>query len=333
MDIFNRLGHTSYTQPFINWLANFCLSGDEEVNSLYGIGREAESTVLEETTLDHLEGYKRSRPVRIGNQAFQQLQLDVYGEILLSLDSYQRAGGVITDMLWVLAESLVEAAIRNWQKPDNSIWEIRSEPRHFTYSKLMCWVALDRGLRLARALQRPVDYDRWRKVRTAIKNEILEKAWNPRREAFVQSYGADNLDASVLFIPMVDFLRGDDPRMASTMKKIEEQLCIDSLCYRYLPKEAADGLTGDEGTFTMCSLWLAGSLIACGDLEKAKRVFERVVGLRNHVGLYSEMIDTKTGEFLGNYPQAFTHIALIHTARNLDRALSKVEAGKIVTAN
>ncbi|MFQ5813520.1 MAG: glycoside hydrolase family 15 protein, partial [Anaerolineae bacterium] len=332
MDIFNRLGHTTYTLPFIQWLANFCLSCDEEVNSLYSIGAEADPGTVEEVVLEHLEGYKGSRPVRVGNQAFRQLQLDIYGEVLLSFDSYQRAGGVIDDTLWALAESLVEAAIRNWQKPDNSIWEVRSAPRHFTYSKLMCWVAVDRGLRLARAQKRPVDYDRWRRTRSAMRQDILDKAWNPDRGAFVQSYGARNLDASVVFMPMVGFLPGDDPRIASTIERVQQELTVNGFVHRYRTSETDDGLAGDEGTFTMCSLWLVGALVAGGRLQEAKALFEKVVGLRNHVGLYSEMIDPASGEFLGNYPQAFTHIALIHTARNLDRALNKVELGKIVAA-
>jgi GH15 family glucan-1,4-alpha-glucosidase len=285
MDTFHRLGHTTYSEPYMEWLGALCLAQGENINSLYGIGREADPQVMGETVLDHLEGYRGSRPVRIGNQAFQQRQLDIYGEALLSLDSYQRAGGVITGMLWALAENLVEAAIRFWQEPDNSIWEIRAEPRDFTYSKLMCWVALDRGLRLARVLRRPVDYQRWRQAREAIKQDILEKAWNSQREAFVQTYGSQTLDASLLFMPIVGFLPGADPRVASTIRMIREELAVDGLVYRYRPDGTPDGLSGDEGTFTMCSLWLAGALAASGDLDGAQHVFRRVLDLRNHVGL------------------------------------------------
>jgi GH15 family glucan-1,4-alpha-glucosidase len=333
LDIFNRLNHTAYTRPFIEWLAGQALrlGKGEDIHSLYEIACE-DPHAMREDVLGHLEGYRGSSPVRVGNDAFHQFQLDVYGEVLLSFDSYHRAGGIIDDSLWVLAEVMVESALRHWQKPDNGIWEIRSEPKHFTYSKLMAWVAVDRGLRLARALKRPVDFDRWRRAREAIRADILEKSWNEKRRSFVQAYGTENLDASTLFIPMVGFLLPDDPRMAATIEAVQKELVHDGLVYRYLPSQTDDGVGGDEGAFTMCSLWLAGSMITGGRVDEARAIFERVAGLGNHVGLYSEMVEPGTGEFLGNYPQAFTHIALIHTARNLDRALNQVELGKVVAA-
>jgi len=333
MDVFHRLGHTSYTRPYIEWLAHLALgSGGEDLHSLYGIGREADPHAMSEYSLEHLEGYRGSRPVRVGNAAYHQFQLDVFGEVLLSFDSYHRAGGIIDDMLWVLAESLVEAAIRNWQRPDNSIWEFRTEPKHFTYSKLMAWVAADRGLRLAHSLKRPVDFDRWRKTRDAIREDILSNGWNPSRGAFVQHYGSTNLDASVLFMPMVGFLPASDPRMTATIDLVRKELAGDGLLRRYIAHQAVDGLPGDEGTFTMCSLWLAGTLITAGRIDEARALFEKVIHLGNPLGLFSEMIDPANGEYLGNYPQAFTHIALIHTARNLDRALNRLELGKVVAA-
>jgi len=333
LDVFHRLGHTAYTRPFIQWLAGLVLGlgQDEDIRSLYGIGREVNHTMTEEV-LGHLEGYRGSAPVRIGNAAFHQFQLDVYGEVLLSFDSYHRAGGIIDDSLWILAEAMVESALRNWQKPDNGIWELRSEPRHYTYSKLMAWAAVDRGLRLAQALRRPVDFARWRRERAAIRASLLENGWNEKRRSFVQSYGASNLDASSLFIPMVGFLSADDPRMVSTIAAVQNELVHNGFVRRYLPSQEVDGVGGDEGAFTMCSLWLAGSLVTSGRLDEAKEMFGRVTRLGNHVGLFSEMVEPTTGEFLGNYPQAFTHIALIHTARNLDRALNQVELGKIVAA-
>lgn len=334
LDIFHRLGHTAYTRPFIEWLAELALDfgHGEDIHSLYGIAREADPHGMREELLGHLEGYRGSGPVRVGNAAFHQFQLDVYGEVLLSFDSYHRAGGIIDGPLWALAEAMVESALRHWQKPDNGIWEVRSEPKHFTYSKLMAWVAVDRGLRLAKALKRPVDFDRWRGARGAIKADILEKNWSKKRGSFVQAYGAENLDASTLFIPMVGFLPADDPRVAATIEAVQKELVGDGFVRRYLPSQTDDGVGGDEGAFTMCSLWLAGSMITGGRLDEARAILERVAGLRNHVGLYSEMVEPRTGEFLGNYPQAFTHIALIHTARNLDRALNQVELGKVVAA-
>ena len=334
LDVFNRLGHTVYTRPFIEWLAGLALGlgHGEDIQSLYGIGREVDHHAMTEDVLGHLEGYRGSSPVRIGNGAFHQFQLDVYGEVLLSFDSYHRAGGIIDDSLWILTEAMVESALRRWKEADNGIWEVRSEPKHFVYSKLMAWVAVDRGLRLAKALEKPVDFDRWRRAREEIKADLLEKGWNEKRRSFVQAYGSTNLDASTLFMPMVGFLPAHDPRMVATIDTVQKELMRDGLVHRYLPSETDDGVGGDEGAFTMCSLWLAGALVTGGRMDEARAIFERVVGLGNHVGLYSEMVNARTGEFLGNYPQAFTHIALIHTARNLDRALNQVESGKIVAA-
>ena len=334
LDVFHRLGHTSYTRHFIQWLCNLAICGEDgdDVRSLYSIVSGADPKALREYTLDDLEGYRGSRPVRVGNAAFDQFQLDVFGEVLLAFDSYHRAGGVIDDSLWSLTECLVEAAVRRWREPDLGIWEFRTEPRHFTYSKLMAWVAVDRGLRLARALRRPVDFDRWRRAREEMRRDILEKGWSGKRGSFVQHYGAEHLDASLLFIPMVGFLPAEDPRMNATIDAIWQELGEDGLIRRYIPERAEDGLPGGEGTFTMCSLWLAGSLVAAGRLTEAQALFEKIVSMGNHVGLYSEMLDPETGEYLGNYPQAFTHIALIHTARNLDRASARLETGKVVAA-
>jgi GH15 family glucan-1,4-alpha-glucosidase len=196
----------------------------------------------------------------------------------------------------------------------------------------MAWVAVDRGLRLARALRKPVDFDRWLGMRALIRQDILERAWDPRRGSFVQYYGGRSLDASLLFIPMVGFLGPDDPRLRGMIDAVRADLGVDGMLYRYHPEEADDGLPGREGTFTMCSLWLAGALLAAGRLEEARGTFERVLGFSNGTGLFSEMLEPETGEYLGNYPQAFTHIALIHTARNLDRALNAAEQGKTVSA-
>ncbi len=196
----------------------------------------------------------------------------------------------------------------------------------------MAWAAVDRGLRLAKALKKPVDFRGWRRAREAMRADILEKSWNEKRRSFVQAYGAENLDASALFIPMVGFLPAEDPRMAATIEAVQKELARDGFVYRYLPSQTDNGVGGDEGALTMCSLWLACSMITGGRLDEARAIFERVAGLGNQLGLYSEMVEPRTGEFLGNFPQAFTHIALIHTARNLDRALNQVEMGKVVAA-
>ncbi|HXG36330.1 MAG TPA: glycoside hydrolase family 15 protein [Dehalococcoidia bacterium] len=330
MDIFNRLGHTAYTRPFITWLAGLCLSGEEPIRPFYPITREAGE--MQEVVLPHLDGYLGSKPVRIGNAAYNQFQLDIYGEVMLSFDSYQRAGGVIDNTLWGLAELLTERAIRDWGRPDSGIWEMRSEPKHFVYSKLMAWVAVDRGLRMAHALRKPVDFSRWLQAREAIRQDILEKGWSQEKQAFVQHYGSQNMDASILFMPMVGFLPPEDPRIVFSVQRVQEELMADGFVRRYNTWETNDGLPGPEGVFTLCTLWLAGVLIVGGNLEEGQELFERVVSLGNHLGLYSEMVEPETSSFLGNYPQALTHIGLIHTARNLDRSLNKVESGKVVAA-
>jgi GH15 family glucan-1,4-alpha-glucosidase len=333
MDAFHRLGHTTYTKPFIEWMTRFAVCDrGHDVHSLFEIGKDTDPHAMTEYTLGHLEGYRGSGPVRIGNAAYSQFQLDVYGEVLLALDSYQRAGGEITEEMWQLALCLVEGAIDNWQRPDHGIWEFRTDPRHFTYSKVMAWVAVDRGLRLAMALRRQVDFDAWRRTREQIMTDVTENGWSSARNSFVQYYGGSAVDASLLFLPMVGFLAPDDPRIIATIETIRRELGSDGMIWRYDPNEAQDGLHGSEGTFTMCSLWLAGSLIAAGRVKEAQDIFEKVVGFSGPLGLYSEMLDPATGEFLGNYPQAFTHIALIHTARNLDRALNALEQGKTVAA-
>jgi GH15 family glucan-1,4-alpha-glucosidase len=333
MDAFHRLGHTAYTRPFLEWMTRFtdCEHG-HDVHSLFEIGRDTDPHSMAEYELSHFEGYRGSGPVRVGNAAYEQFQLDVYGEVLLALDSYQRAGGAIDDRLWDLALCMVEGALAHWQRPDHGIWEFRTNPRHFTYSKVMAWVAVDRGLRLATALRRQVDFDRWRQARAEIRANVEENGWNSQRGSFVQCYGGAAVDSSLLFLPMVGFLAANDPRVLGTIEAIQRDLGSNGMLWRYNPDEAEDGLRGDEGTFTMCSLWLAGSLLAGGQVAEARSIFERVLGFGGPLGLYSEMLDPYTGEYLGNYPQAFTHIGLIHTARNLSRALRAAEQGKTVAA-
>ena len=321
-DIFHRLGHTEYTRPFLDWLTERLTDGDSEheLHTLYEIAPGDGGSDTTEYQLDHLSGYRDSRPVRVGNAAYHQLQLDMFGEVVMAIYSYHRAGGEVDDALWHLTHEMVDSAARRWQEPDAGIWEFRTEPRHFTHSKLMCWVALDRGIQLATALKRPSDLEGWKHTCAAIRNEILERGWNEKRGAFTQYLDGESLDASLLFLPMVGFLPGGDPRVISTINAICDELGEDGLIHRYIPERADDGLPGTEGTFTMCTLWLAGALFACGRIEEATALFEKIVSMGNHVGIYSEMFDPTTGDYLGNYPQAFTHIALIHTARNLDRA-------------
>src|SRR3990172_12503265 len=222
MDAFHRLGHTAHTRPFVDWMTRSTANDSEhDVHSLSGIGQGADPHAMTEYTLTHLEGYRGSGPVRIGNAAYYQFQLDVYGEVVLALDSYQRAGGEVDDTTGRLTEGLVEGALTHWQRPDHGIWEFRTEPRHFTYSKLMAWVAVDRGLRLARALQRPVDFDRWRQARRSIREDILANSLNQKPGSFVQSYGGRAVDASLLFMAMIGFLPPDDVRILATIETVQ----------------------------------------------------------------------------------------------------------------
>ncbi len=323
VDVFDRLNHTGETAHFMEWLTDFSESCGVRLQPLYGVRYEE---LLGELTLDHLEGYRGSKPVRIGNAASTQLQLDIFGEVMVALATFHRAGGRINDSVWSTIESFVRAVSNNWQRPDRGMWEVRGEPRHFVHSKVMCWLAMDRAIALAEALAKPVDLDRWRAVRDEIHAAVLKQGWNEWLQSFVQYYGAEYTDAALLMIPMVGFLPADDPRMRSTVRRLRDELEVNGLLRRYPPDLTDDGFGSEEGVFTMCSFWLIGYLTFIGELDEAQRLFDRVLEFGNHVGLFSEMVDPVTGEALGNFPQAFTHVSLIHTARNLDLALSRREA-------
>jgi GH15 family glucan-1,4-alpha-glucosidase len=324
-----RIGFTEEAAAFMNWLVarGAELNPDGSLQIMYGLdGRHK----LTEETLDHLDGYMGCRPVRIGNGAYDQLQLDIYGELMDSVYLYNKYGSPISYDLWSHLRELVNWVIDNWQRTDEGIWEVRGGQQHFVYSKLMCWVALDRGLRLADKRSFPADRVRWEKVRDQIYEEIMAKGWNEGRQAFVQSYGSDTLDASNLMMPLVFFLSPTDPRnlktLEATMRSPEDGgLLANSLVYRYNIEETDDGLAGEEGTFNICTFWLVEALTRAGRtdrsrLERARVIFEEMLGYANHLGLYAEETGHR-GEALGNFPQAFTHLALISSAFNLDRAL------------
>ena len=324
-----RIGFTEEAQAYMKWLE--ARAGEVEADGtpqiVYGIDGRHDLT---EQTLDHLDGYRGSRPVRIGNGAYAQLQLDIFGELIDSLYLYNKHVMPLSYDAWIRIRHRLDWLCDNWQQPDEGIWEVRGGRHHFVYSKLMCWVAMDRGIRLADKRSFPVDRDRWQRVRDQIYEEIMSKGWSKKRQAFVQHYDGDSLDASNLIMPMVFFMAPNDPRMLSTLHAInrsprEGGLVSDGLVYRYDSETGADGLTGGEGTFTMCSFWLVEALTRAGGVDRAKLaearlLFERMLGYANHVGLYSEEIGG-SGEALGNFPQAFTHFALISAAFNLDRAL------------
>ena len=324
-----RIGFTQEAGRFMDWIEARCheLAPDGSLQIMYGIDGRHE---LKEETLDHLEGYRGSRPVRVGNGAYDQLQLDIYGELLDSVYLFNKYGAPISYDLWQKLRRLINWIAENWRRTDEGVWEVRGGQRHFTYSKLMAWVALDRGIRLAEKRSFPSDKDRWLRVRDEIYEEIMEKGYSTERKAFVQSYGSESLDASNLMMPLVFFVSPTDPRMLSTLDetlKTPENggLVSNSLVYRYNVEESPDGLKGEEGTFNICSFWLVEALTRSGKheprrLEEARLMFEKMLGFANHLGIFAEETGP-SGEALGNVPQAFTHLALISAAYNLDRAL------------
>ena len=315
---FFQLGLTEEAHAFFEWLTKIGMSGRDRtgLDNLYTLDGTRNA---EEITLDHLDGYRGSRPVRIGNGAARQLQLDVYGEVLDSAYLYARFGGHISQALWKELRAIVDLAIARWDDPDSSIWEVRGAEQHFTYSKVMCWTAVDRGLRLADRYGLPHDSERWRSARRAIHRRVISEAWSERRNAFTQALGSDVLDASVLRMSQVRFLSDHDPRMASTIDAIAEDLREGELVRRYRTEESDDGLSGDEGAFLMCSFWLVDAYAHLGRLEEAQRLFERLLKFGSGCGLFAEESDARTGELLGNYPQAFTHLALVGAAVNIER--------------
>jgi GH15 family glucan-1,4-alpha-glucosidase len=327
-----RIGFTEEAVRFRDWLKDRWQepdgAGAGPLQLMYGIDGRAELT---EVTLDHLEGYRGSRPVRIGNGAHRQLQLDIYGELMDAVYLHNKYVEPVSYDEWVRLRRLVDWLCDNWKREDEGIWEVRGGRRHFVYSKLMSWVAVDRSLRLADKRSFPADRARWLKVRDEIYEEVMAKGWNAARRAFVQAYGSENLDAATLLMPLVFFMAPNDPRMLSTVDAIRRPLAAgglaaDGLVYRYDPAAAPDGLSGGEGTFNMCSFWLVEALTRAGHtdparLEDARLLFEQMLGYANHLGLYAEQTGN-SGEALGNFPQAFTHLALISAAFNLDRALS-----------
>ena len=327
---FMRLGFTQEASRYMDFLSRVCMEpgrAGSMLQIMYGIDGRKE---LPEETLDHLEGYCGSQPVRVGNAAHHQLQLDVYGELLDAVYLFNKYGSPVSYETWLTVQRLVDWVCDNWHREDEGIWEVRGGQRHFVYSKLMCWVAVDRGLRLADKRSFPADRRRWRKTRDAIYEEIMDKGWNEDLQSFTQAYGGEALDAANLMMPLVFFLSPTDPRLLGTLAATMQPprrggLLSNGLVYRYQIEQAPDGLDGEEGTFNICTFWLAEALARAGrfdlaQLEESRLLFEHMLGFANHVGLYAEQTGHR-GEALGNFPQAFTHLALISAAFNLDRAL------------
>jgi GH15 family glucan-1,4-alpha-glucosidase len=316
-----RLGFTEEAGAFMEWLTNRFREGTDTagdpLQTMYGIDGRRE---LPEETLDHFEGYRGSGPVRIGNAAADQLQLDIYGELIDSVYLYNKYGKPIYHDAWMDLSRIVEWVGDNWDQADEGIWETRGGRRDFTFSRLMCWVALERSIRMARQRGLPADLVRWMRHRDDIYTQIMDRGWKESRGAFVQHYASDILDASLLLMPLVKFISPTDPRWLLTLDAITDELVFDSLVHRYDPREFEDGLEGEEGTFSICSFWYVEALARAGRVDEARLAFEKMLTYANHLGLYSEEI-APTGELLGNFPQAFTHLALISAAFNLDREL------------
>ena len=316
-----RLGFTEEATAFMDWLtdrlAGMHLQESSPLQIMYGIDGRRE---LSEELLDQLEGYRGSAPVRVGNNAAPQLQLDIYGELVDSIYLYDKHGTPISHRAWNDLAHMVDWICENWDQADEGIWETRGGRRHFTYSRLQCWVAVERTLRMATARGLPADRPRLEAARDRIYRQIHERGWNETRQAFVQHYDTDVLDASLLLMPLMKFIAPQDPRWLSTLEAIGAELVSDSLVYRYNAEASPDGLAGREGTFSICTFWYVEALARAGHLDEARLIFEKMLTYANHLGLYAEEIGP-TGEQLGNFPQAFTHLALISAAVNLDRQL------------
>ena len=317
------LGFTEEAEAFGRWLADRAAEQAGEASGPLKIMYRIDgSSDLDEQTLDHWEGYAGSKPVRIGNGAADQLQLDIYGELLDSVYLADRRGIRVGHPGWVKLAQLTDWLCDHWDQPDEGVWETRGGRQNFTYGRLQCWVALDRMVRLAQDHGRPADLARWIEQRDRIYTQIMERGWNPKRGAFTQHDKTEVLDASLLMMPLVGFVAPTDPLWLSTLDAMDGELVSDSLVYRYDPSASPDGLLGHEGTFSICTFWYVDALARSGRLEQARLAFEKMFTYANHLGLYAEEIG-QTGEQLGNFPQAFTHLSLINAAITLNHQLDQ----------
>lgn len=315
-------GYTAEAVGWRDWLLRAVAGSPDQMQIMYGLAGERRLTEWE---VPWLPGYEGSAPVRIGNGAHAQLQIDVYGELMDALHQARRGGLGPDEAGWALQRALLEHLETVWREPDQGMWEVRGPPQHFTYSKIMAWVAFDRAVRDAEELELEGPVDRWRAAREAIHSEVCALGFDPRRETFAQAYGSPHLDASLLLLPQTGFLPPEDERVRGTVAAIERALVVDGLVLRYDTGEVEDGLPVGEGAFLACTCWLADAYVMLGRLDEARAVFERVVGLCNEVGLLAEEYDPALRRQVGNFPQAFSHLALVQTAMNLARASKPAE--------
>jgi GH15 family glucan-1,4-alpha-glucosidase len=315
-------GYRDEALAWRDWLLRATAGSPEQLQIMYGLAGERR---LPEWQVPWLPGYAGSRPVRVGNAAHGQLQLDVYGELIDALHQGRRQGLAGDGAGWALARSLLDRLAQVWREPDEGIWEVRGPRRHFTHSKVMAWVAFDRAVRSAEAWGLPGPVERWRAERAAIHADVCANGWDPRQGSFVQAYGSGQLDASLLLIPETGFLPADDPRVTGTVAAVERRLMRDGLLLRYDTGEVSDGLSAGEGAFLACSFWLADAYVLMGRVAEAQALFERLLSLCNDVGLLAEEYDPAARRQLGNFPQAFSHVGLVNTALNLSRRLKPVE--------
>ncbi|MDQ3664655.1 MAG: glycoside hydrolase family 15 protein [Actinomycetota bacterium] len=314
-----RCGYTDEADQWATWLRRAVAGRAEDVQVMYGVAGE---TSLPERELDWLAGYEQSAPVRVGNAAAEQLQLDVFGAVLDALDLARRNGVDEDDDSWELQVRLVEHLETIWDEPDHGLWEVRTEPRHFVHSKVMAWVAFDRMAEAAKAKKMDEQAMRWRSLADDVHEQVCSKGFDPDRNTFVLAYDSDALDASLLLLPRIGFLPPDDPRMVGTIDAVQRELTVDGLVLRYRMDDAGmeDGLPGAEGAFIACSFWLVEALSRIGRTDEAVELFERLLGLANDVGLLAEEYDVEAGRQLGNFPQAYSHLALVNAALAIDQS-------------
>jgi GH15 family glucan-1,4-alpha-glucosidase len=315
-------GYFAEAGAWRDWLLRAAAGAPAQLQVLYGLAGERR---LFEHELPWLPGYEGSQPVRIGNAAHEQLQLDVYGEVMDALHHARRGGLDLREEDWAFQRALLTHLEQVWRQPDEGIWEVRGGPRHFTYSRVMAWVAFDRGVRAIEMFGVEGPIDAWRTIRQAIHDDVCAHGFDAGLNSFVQAYGSRELDASLLLIPTVGFLPPSDPRVLGTIAAVEQRLFVDGFLRRYDPATSPDGLPGDEGVFLACSFWLADAYVLIGRMDDARRLFERLLALRNDLGLLAEEYDSRVERLVGNFPQAYSHIALVNTAHNLARAQKPAE--------